>query len=182
MTYLAPGLQIALLLIVIPAAIFDVRSRRIPNWLVLIGLVLGFGLNSFLYGTSGLKTAGLGFVLAFAIYFVLYVLHAMGAGDAKLMGAVGSIVGPGNWFGIFIITAILGGVAALGLLLARRRLRTGLWNVFYILGEMSRLRAPYMSREELDVRSPKSLRLPHGLTIAAGSAAFLLISRVLARF
>ena len=54
---------------------------------------------------------------------MLYALRAMGAGDVKLMAAVGSMVGWEDWFGIFIITAIVGGVAALLLVLFRGRLK-----------------------------------------------------------
>lgn len=176
---LPPGSQILLLLIVIPAAVFDLRSRRIPNWLCLTGLVLGFLLNLFLFGLGGLKVAGLGFALGFGIYLALYLIHAMGAGDVKLMGAVGSIVGPGNWFAIFVFSAVLGGIFGLLLLVAKGRLRRGLWNVTYILRELSNFRAPYLTHEELDVNSPKALRLPHGLTIAVGSVVYLVILRFL---
>ena len=55
LTYLPPVTQVVLVLIVLTAGIYDLRYRRIPNWLVLVGLVLGFGLNTFLFGVSGLE-------------------------------------------------------------------------------------------------------------------------------
>jgi|GraSoiStandDraft_41_1057321.scaffolds.fasta_scaffold2772291_1 prepilin peptidase CpaA len=175
MTPLVPGVQIALLLLVIPAAIFDIRSRRIPNWLNLSGLILGFALNIFLADrvTAGLKHSALGMLFAFAVYFVLYLIHAMGAGDVKMMAAVGSIVGPADWLGIFVITAIIGGVFALILMFSKGRARKTLWNVGYLLSEVSHFRAPYMTREELDVKSAKAARLPHGFTIAIGCVIFI---------
>src|ERR1700689_4273619 len=97
LTYLPPVVQVVLVLIVVTAGIYDLRYRRIPNWLVLAGLVMGFGLNTFLFELTGLTRAALGMGLALLIYFPLYLLRAMGAGDAKLMAAVGSVVGPGNW-------------------------------------------------------------------------------------
>jgi hypothetical protein len=93
------------------------------------------------------------------------------------MAAVGSFVGPSNWFGLFVCTAILGGIAACILLFSRGRFRQTLWNVGYIVGEMTRFRAPYLTREELDVNSAKAITLPHAVTIALGTAAFLISSR-----
>jgi len=93
-----PITQVLLLLVVIPAAFFDIRQRRIPNWLVLTGVVAGIGLNTFLFYDNPSPVSGLWFSLqglgiAFLVYFPLYLLRGMGAGDVKLMGAVGAIVG-----------------------------------------------------------------------------------------
>jgi len=164
--------QIVLALVVIVAAIYDVRFRRIPNWLVLAGLVLGIGLNTLLFEWSGLRHSLFGLGLGFLIYFPLYLLRGMGAGDVKLMAAIGSIVGAANWLGIFLITAVLGGLIAIILLLFRGRLRNSLWNVAFLVQRLSTLKAPY-AREELDISSPKSMKLPHGLVIACGSLLFL---------
>jgi prepilin peptidase CpaA len=84
-------IKVVLLALVLTAAFYDLRWRRIPNWLVLAGVLLGFGLNGFLSGAPlrGLLQALLGFGLASLVYFPLYVIRAMGAGDVKLMMAVG---------------------------------------------------------------------------------------------
>lgn len=164
--------QIILALMVVIAAVYDMRFRRIPNWLVLAGLVLGLGLNAFLFEWGGLRSSLLGMGLALLIYFPLYLLRGMGAGDVKLMAAIGSLVGAGNWLGIFIITALLGGVVAVIFLLARGRLRNSLWNVGFLIQRLASFKAPY-AREELDLASPKSLKLPHGVAIAGGALLFL---------
>jgi prepilin peptidase CpaA len=103
-------------------------------------------------------------------------MHAMGAGDVKLMGAAGALVGWQDWVGIFMITAVLGGVMAVIVTLARRRVQKTFWNVGFILNQMKQGRAAYMSREELDVKSPKSVGLPHGAVIAVGTIFYLAIS------
>jgi len=107
-----PGVEAVLLALVLAAAVYDVRYRRIPNWLSLAGVLIGVALNAFLdQGRRGMFVASmLGLAIAFIVYFGLYALHAMGAGDVKLMAAVGAIVGWPNWFGIFIVTAIIGGI------------------------------------------------------------------------
>jgi prepilin peptidase CpaA len=174
MTALVPGVAGLLFAIVITAAVYDIRFRRIPNWLTLTGVILGFALNAFLADRplAGLKHSGMGMALGFGVYFILYLIHAMGAGDTKLMAAVGAIVGPRAWFSIFIVTALIGGVFALALLLTRGRLRKTFWNVGYLVTELAHGHAPFMSREELDVKSPKAVTLPHGFTICIGCLVF----------
>jgi len=164
--------------LVLCAAVYDVRYRRIPNWLSVVGVLAGLALNGFLdQGRPGLFVSSmLGLAIAFGLYFVLYALRAMGAGDVKLMAAVGAVVGWPNWFGIFIVTAVIGGVMALILVVARGRLRKTFWNVAFILSELRGGRPAYMRREELDVKNPKSLGLPHGAVIAVGTLFFLALS------
>jgi prepilin peptidase CpaA len=168
-------LQIILLLVVSGAAVYDIRFRRIPNWLVLTGLVLGLGINMGLFGWRGAKSSLLGAALAFLIYFPLYLLRGMGAGDVKLMAAIGSMVGAANWFGIFIITVLLGGVMAIILLLTRGKLLNSLSNIGFLLMRLASFKVPY-AREELDISSSRSIKLPHGVAIAGGSMLFLAAS------
>jgi len=177
------GAEILLLGLVLGAAVYDVRYRRIPNWLTVSGVALGLALNSFIYpswsgvfGFEGLFFGMKGLGLAFLVYVVLYALHAMGAGDVKLMAAIGAIVGWENWFGIFIITALIGGIMSLILVISRGRLRKTLFNVAFILSEMKSGRPAFLKNEELDVRSRKALGLPHGAVIAVGCIFFLALS------
>jgi prepilin peptidase CpaA len=162
---------------VLVAAIYDWRFRRIPNWLTLSGVLVGIGVNWFLYWDQVRypRTALLGLGLAFLIYFPLYLIRGMGAGDVKLMAAVGAIVGPANWFGIFVLSNILGGIAAVLLVMSKGRLWSTLANVGFMLNELVHFRPPYLRKEELDLSSPKAAKMPHGLAIAFGSLAFLAV-------
>jgi len=182
LSYPPPAINLALLVVVIGAAVFDLRSRRIPNWISVSGALMGIGLNAFLADSAwGAWYSLKGLLLGFGVYFVLYLLHAMGAGDVKLMGAVGALVGAGNWFGIFIITAIAGGVMALILVLLKGRLKRTMFNVGFILSEMRRGRPAYLKREELDIKSKEAMGLPHGAVIAVGCIFFLAIGAHFAR-
>ena len=166
--------QVLLTVIAVVAAIYDFRFRRIPNWLTLSGVLVGIGLNSFLNSAAySWKSALMGLGLASLIYFPLYLLRGMGAGDVKLMAAIGALVGPWNWFGIFVVSNIFGGLAAVVLLLTRGRARKTLMNVAYMFNELLHFRPPYMRTEELDVKSPKALTMPHGVAIGVGCIAFL---------
>jgi prepilin peptidase CpaA len=170
--------QILLGTLVAAATVFDIRSRRIPNWLVLAGIVAGFTWNvSSSPGWSGLGRAAAGLGLGFILYFPLYLLRARGAGDVKLLASVGSITGPGNCFWIFFLTAILGGAIAVVLLLFRGRVRQTFFNVAWIMQDLLHLRAPYRRSDELDVTTPKGMRLPHAAMIAVGTIAFLFMAQ-----
>jgi prepilin peptidase CpaA len=170
---LHPGIVIALTAITVVAAFTDMRSRRIPNWLVMTGFIAGFGLNIALSGWDGLKAAALGFALALLIYVPLFILRAMGGGDVKLMAAVGSLAGPHAWFAIFLLASLAGGLYAIFLLTARRAVGGALWNIFHILKELVRMRLPFRTKPELDIGHSNALSVPHGVSIAAGTLIFL---------
>jgi prepilin peptidase CpaA len=173
MTPVPLAIQGVLALLVLTAAAYDIKYRRIPNWLNLFGVAAGLALNTAASGLSGLKMATLGLFVAFAVNLVFYIIHALGAGDVKLFAAIGALVGLVNWVLIFILTAIAGGVIAIVLIVVKRRTKKTLWNVAYLLGELLRFRAPYLTREELDVKSEKAMRLPRAVSIAAGTLVFL---------
>lgn len=171
------AIRILLEILVIVAAIWDIRTRRIPNWLTLSGVLLGIGMNWFLYQPAGpwfgLLLSIKGLALAFIVYIVLYTLHAMGAGDVKLMAAVGASAGAMNWFGIFLLTSFAGGVIGLLLIFFKGRIRKTVANIGIILTSLGRGRAPYKATPELDVSTDQGLRLPHGALIALGTLGFL---------
>jgi len=167
--------EIALAALVVVAAVYDIRFRRIPNWLVVAGFCLGLTFNVFFHRVDGLILALLGAVLALIVYLPFFALRAMGAGDVKLMIAIGAFVGAKNWLILFLITAILGGILALCLLLIRGGLIRAFQNVLFILGELVRLRPPYQGDPALDVAHPRAVTLPHGVSIALGTLVFLLL-------
>jgi len=173
-----PVTQVLLILLVLPAAVFDYRQRRIPNWLVLAGLLCGMALNTFLLydnpsAATGLVYALEGLGLAFAIYFPLYLLRGMGAGDVKLMAAVGAIVGPVLWLWVLFFTAVLGGITAVIVVLSKGRVHHTLQNLWMILVSIRYRQAPYATNPELDVGTDQGVRLPHGVIIAVGAVGFL---------
>ena len=89
----------------------------------------------------------------------------MGAGEATLTAAAG-------WFVLFIVTAIVGGVMAIGLLLLRGGVGGAVRNVLGILSSLIRFQAPYRGRPELDVSHSSADTLPHAVSIAIGSLLF----------
>jgi prepilin peptidase CpaA len=176
LTLPSPSIEVSLLIVALAAAVYDVRYRRIPNWISVGGIALGFLVNTLTHGVAGLLFSLGGFAIGFGLYFVLYLIHAMGAGDVKLMGAIGALVGWKNWVAVFVIAAIVGGIMAMILIVARNRVKKTFWNIGYLLDEIRRGRAAYMSREELDVKSPQSVGLPHGAVIAVATIFYLALA------
>jgi prepilin peptidase CpaA len=177
MTPLPLPLQVLLGCITLAAGITDFRSRKIPNSLVIVGLVFGLGLNTYLLHWNGFVRSVAGFALAAAVYMPLFALRAMGGGDVKLMAAVGAIAGAANWFVIFLLTSVIGGLGAIVLLRFTGTLRKTRRNVGHILNEIMHLQLPHRSMQELDVSSPAAVTMPHGVAIAAGAIMYLLLSR-----
>jgi prepilin peptidase CpaA len=163
-----------LLSVAVVAGIYDWKYRRIPNWLTLAGVVAGFSCHCYLGGWAGLLFASKGFGLGALIYFALYLLRGMGAGDVKLMAALGSIAGPMSWFLLFLATSILGAVVAVCLTLAYGRFYSTLWNVGQIVKELALFRAPYKQQPQLDLHHKAALRAPHGAIIAAAAVLLAL--------
>jgi len=155
MSSAALGLAVGMVTI---AAYFDVRYRRIPNWLVAIGLCSGLLLNVWLVGLSGIGVALFGTLAGLALLLPFYVLRGMGAGDVKLLAAVGALVGPQVLLSVGLYGALVGGVMSVGALLSRRRLSL-------LLGDLAQRRKP----------SPSGLKLPYGLAIASGVYLTLLV-------
>ena len=135
-------------------------------------------LNAFLFETPGLWMALKGVGVAFLIYFPLYLLRGMGAGDVKLMAAVGAMVGWANWLGILVLTSLFGGVAAVVLVVAKGRIRKTAENIWLILMSIRRGHAPYAKNPQLDVRTDQGIRLPHAVVIAFGALGFLIAAAI----
>lgn len=175
-----PATQVALASVLVTAAVYDILYRRIPNWLVFPAWAAGFAMNAYLYGWSGLKSAAFGFGLAMAVFFPLWLLRGLAAGDVKLVAAVGALSGPLIWFWIFVFAGLVGGILAITMMAIHRRVRKTLRNVAFLAWDLVHLRMPHLRSEELSVDSPRSFRLPYGAVFALGYIALLgysLISR-----
>ena len=176
---ISPWIAGLLVIVSLTAATLDWRSRRIPSWLTLSGVALGIAANLFERGiVHGVLFSLAGMALALAVYLPLYALRATGGGDGMLMTAIGAAVGWKDWVLVFALSAVLGGIAALGIAAANRRLRRTLWNVGFALTEMKQGRPAYLRNEEMDVRSAKALTFPRGIVIAAAVCLYLTIRYV----
>jgi prepilin peptidase CpaA len=150
------------------ATVIDIRTRRIPNELTAV--MSGIGIAMAGTGISGISAwaAVGGFVLGMLLMMPGYLLGATGAGDVKLMGAIGAIVGPAVVVSAFLFTAIAGGVLAL--LVARRRGRVAAT----LAGTGKLIATPSGARSEIQAASAAH-RFAYGPAIAVGSIMAALI-------
>lgn len=169
------SLKLVLACTVIAAGLFDLRYRRIPNWLNLGAITAGLTANILLFALHGFVIALLGVGCSLLIYVPLYLVRGMGAGDVKLMAAIGAIVGPWNWLGIFLFTALLGGIVSLLYVVLRRRLSQTFLNLALIVTDLLHIRLPAKREARFDIRHAEALRVPHGAVIALGAIVFLVL-------
>ncbi len=162
---LVPGAAIALPVVLCAAAAVDAYRRRIPNLISLGGIALGLGLWGWHAGVSGLFTSLAGMLLGAGLFLPFYVVRGMGAGDVKLMGAVGALLGPYHVLGAAIVVALLGGLIAGWAAFRQGRLRTALRDTLFVVFRL----VPAKTLEG----SSKSDAIPYGLAIAAGALLYL---------
>jgi prepilin peptidase CpaA len=160
--------------LVIAAGWSDLRTRRIPNWITVPGAALGFGLHAYYGGFHGLLTALAGAALGLGIFVIFYLTGGMGAGDVKLFGAVGALVGPQALVLVFVFTGLLGGIAAAGLAAFRGRLRATLERTRELAVHLGGLRWQEVRATSV-AAGPEALRLPYGVVIAGGTLVSLLL-------
>jgi prepilin peptidase CpaA len=111
-----------MLVLIVLAALWDLRSRRIPNWLNGILILSGLA-SSLIVGVPVSPTWSiLGLVVGFAIPFVLFVMGAVGGGDVKLLAGVGAWLGPFGVFKVFVVECLVGLVIVLIQSAKQRRL------------------------------------------------------------
>jgi prepilin peptidase CpaA len=100
--------------IVLAIAVFtDLRSRRIPNWLVLPFLLAGIFVSVWLHGWHGLGQSMLGIAVGALLFGVLAFMGGMGMGDVKLCAAIGAWVGVRQLLLALVLTGVAGGLMAL---------------------------------------------------------------------
>jgi prepilin peptidase CpaA len=95
------------------ATFTDLRSRRIPNWLVFPFLLAGFVVSGTLHGWAGIGHSLAGMALGGLLFGGLCALGGMGMGDVKLVAAIGAWIGPAQLVTALVLTGIAGGVMAL---------------------------------------------------------------------
>jgi prepilin peptidase CpaA len=101
-------------LIVLAVATYtDLRSRRIPNWLVLPFALIGFVVSGWLHGLHGIVHSLEGFAVGVSLFGLLSLMGGMGMGDVKLCGALGAWIGPSQMLLALVMTGIAGGIIAL---------------------------------------------------------------------
>jgi prepilin peptidase CpaA len=150
------------------AVVTDVRSRRIPNWLTGSIAGAGFGL-AFGGGVVTPLQAALGLLTGLLLMMPGHLIGATGAGDVKLMAAVGTMLGPDLAFRAFLYSAVAGGVFAVAVATRRGILAA-------TLHDASRLvTSPAGARQAIESPS-RANRFAYGPAIAVGTLISLMVT------
>lgn len=157
--------SVALVLMLLVASWTDIRSRRIPNWLTVGGMVAGLAVRAWM--GPGLVVSGvLGIALAGLLALPFFAAGALGGGDAKLLMAVGAFMGPADLVLASLVIAVVGGLVAIieagrrGVLLPTLASCGSLILSWVTLGRRGGGRT---------VNAGERLAVPYGVAIAAGS-------------
>ena len=160
-------LILLLLSVLIISAIIDFRSQKIPNLLTYPVMAIALGYHFVMSGPDGLLFSAGGLAVGIAILILPYLMGGMGAGDVKLMGAVGAILGARGVFVAFLFSAIAGGIYALILLLLNRRYFRG-----FFARQSTTLKTFMLTKQFIPIPADENEREPklcYGIAIALGT-------------
>ncbi len=141
----------------------DWRSRRIPNWLTVPGLVLGIAVNSWLHGWPGAKASLLGAGLGLTLLLPFVLIRSLGAGDWKFVGALGAFLGPENLLTVLLLGILVNGFMALIMIVRKKRLRETLRNLGRMLAAFLTMHLP---GPDLTLDNPDLVKVPFGVAVA----------------
>ena len=165
---ISPPLIAGLLLMLSLAVFTDLTQRKIPNTLVLYGLIFSCILQCFSYGWAGALNWVLGISVGFICFFPLYLLRGMAAGDVKLMMAVGGFLGYPLVFTAALYSLIAGGVMAIMYLIYKQKIGQLMMLIKYIATNIF-VRTTGLSVYDFNVSQTSLGRMPYAQAIAAGT-------------
>jgi prepilin peptidase CpaA len=173
-------LIVFLIILVIISAIADLKTQKIPNFVTLPGMLIALAYHTALNGFDGLLFSAAGIGIGIALLIIPYLMGGMGAGDAKLMGAIGGVLGAKAVFYAFLLIAAVGGIYALILIVIYRTEYKGFFRKKYDDLVNFILTRKYIP--DTEERSKNRPRLCYGLAIALGTGIYILLDATRFRF
>jgi len=159
-------LIIFLSVVVFIAAIIDIRTYKIPNLLTYPAMLIALIYHTLTNGLNGLTFSSLGLLVGTVLFSIPFFMGIMGAGDVKLMGAVGAVLGSRGVLNASLFTAVAGGIFAFILLLFHykdfRFVTRTVETIQASLATKCLLRIPAVENKEKP-------RLYYGIAIASGT-------------
>lgn len=160
-----------MIVVLLVAAIFDYRFRRVPNIVTFPAIVGGMSIAFLQGGFASLSFSTLGLFLGIALLSLPYAMGGIGAGDVKLMGTIGAIKGPWFMFDTFLVSSIIGGIMAVfrvAFLIKSSDMRVLGQSVktTYYTGVLSAIEIPEYALKE---------RLPYAVAISAGAVITMIL-------
>lgn len=159
-------------LILVVAAVIDGYKLKVPNWITFPMIAGGWAFSAMAFGGSGLAWSLTGTAVGLALLLPAYAIGGMGAGDVKLLAGVGAWVWGTTTFYAFCVSAVVGGVIAVGMVLHRRAWSKHRAQFEIIVNEVLTLRDPEQLAAIAAERKSSMLLLPYGIPIAIGTIAY----------
>jgi prepilin peptidase CpaA len=163
----------------VAAAIIDGWKLKVPNWLTFPMIISGWVYSGVCFGWAGLGWSLTGTAVGLCLLLPAYPIGGMGAGDVKLLAGVGAWVGGTATFFAFCVSAIVGGIIALGMIAVRRKWLHHLRQFAAIATEIMVIRDPSELSSLAADRKTSMTLLPYGIPIAIGSIAYFAWTRML---
>ena len=168
------GADAILLALLALATLADIRSRTIPNTLIIVGLCLGLGIGNSLGGLDGTLDSLLGGLVALLVFLPFFALRWMGAGDVKLLCAVGTFVGVPAILLVALYTTVAGGVLGLG---SQVLVRVGWASAARTSDSLTTVDGaglPGIHRRLRGMLKDSSFQLPYAVAISIGTIIWLI--------
>lgn len=160
--------------VMVISAVTDLRYQKIPNMVTLPAALAALAYHTMVNGLDGFLFSGAGLAVGISLLIFPYLMGGMGAGDVKLMGVVGSFIGPKQVFYAFLIIAIIGGIYALLLMVFQRPSFKGFFrDQFDSLMNIILTQKITPGSGLTDQRRPK---LCYGLAISSGTGLYTILS------
>jgi len=159
--------------ILIPATLLaswiDYSQRRVPNWLNAAIAAGGFVAQGAFFGWDGIVMATLGFLVGFGVLIVPWLMHGMGAGDVKLMAAIGAWLGPWLTLMGFCVGAMVGGIIAVIMIGSAGKTWMAYANLLTISHKMRSGRLMFSEFGSVKSFGDSTALLPYGVPLTIGS-------------
>jgi prepilin peptidase CpaA len=177
-----------LVLICLLAVFFDLRDRRIPNWLTLLGLSVGlmwhwiapegaWAFDQWHPGSTGILGSALAALLMLVVFFPLWLLGLLGAGDVKLLAVVGGFFGvrSDHWTQLPVVIGcifVAGGALSLFRLIKLGRAGDAYFNIRLIFVSIF-ARASGQAAPDFNASKDSVDHLPYAVAISIGTLVYV---------
>lgn len=152
-------------LVLLISCISDIKSRRILNVVTLPAILIGILFYTITLGYDGFLFSGKGFLVGLGVLLIPYLLGGMGAGDVKLMAAIGALTGKTFTFHAFIFTGIIGGIIALVLIIKSKgfmnSIKSFFFSIFFLKSNLGTM--------VVNQKKNESITFPYGVAIVLGT-------------
>jgi prepilin peptidase CpaA len=166
MDFLSQPAQVVAIVVAAVACVYDVRTRRIPNALTFGAALAALAFHAAAGGPAEVVRSASGWIVGLLLFFPFFALGGLGAGDVKLLAALGAWLGPGPILSIAIYSAMSGGVMALAIAVRAGYLKRAFQNIFGLLNFWAI--AGLRPQPELTLERASAPRLAYAVPIFTG--------------